>query len=218
LVQSANLPGVALLNGGNPFTGGNQTVIGGSVGIGTTTPGKALEVAGSASGVPSGGSADPSVLFRVLNTATDGSESSSDVAGIGFGHNSTREAIVGASYGYDFLDFYVAGVLTSPAMRILGNGNIGIGTNAPSVALQVVGQIESAGPIAGLYFLDQNNNADVWAWLATSGRASLYNGAYGGKPLTVQTNGYVGIGTATPAPPGRAWLWKTPPAAVTSMI
>ena len=109
----------------------------GNVGIGTTTPGKTLEVDGSATGVPAGGSVDSSVLFRVLNTATDGTESKSDVAGIGFGQNSTREAIVGATYGYDFLDFYVAGVLTSPKMRILGNGDVGIGTTNPTNLLQV---------------------------------------------------------------------------------
>jgi len=147
LVQSANLPGVALLNGGNAFVGGNQTVIGGSIGIGTTSPGKMLEAAGSAAGVPSGGSVDPSVFLRVLNTATDGSESSSDVSGIGFGNDSTREAIVGASYGYDFLDFYVAGVLTSPAMRILGNGNVGIGTTTPANKLDVQGAADFTGNV-----------------------------------------------------------------------
>jgi hypothetical protein len=113
----------------------------GKVGVGTTSPAKTLEVAGSATGVAAGGSVDPSVLLRVLNVATDGTETNSDVAGIGFGNNSTREAIVGATYGYDFMDFYVAGVLTSPAMRILGNGYVGIGTTSPQNKLDVNGEI-----------------------------------------------------------------------------
>ena len=45
-VQSANLSGVALRAGGNVFTG-QQTVTGGSVGIGTTTPKHTLDVNGN---------------------------------------------------------------------------------------------------------------------------------------------------------------------------
>src|ERR1019366_4206451 len=62
-VQTANLSGVALLAGGNALTG-NQTVTGGSVGIETTSPAKTLDVTGSAVGVASGSSIDPSVLVR----------------------------------------------------------------------------------------------------------------------------------------------------------
>jgi hypothetical protein len=192
-VPSANLSGVALLTGGNTFTG-NQIVTTGSVGIGTTTPGKQLELSGSVAGVPAGGSIDSSVLFRVLNTATDGTESSADVAGIGFGNNSTREAIVGASYGYDFLDFYVAGVLTSPAMRILGNGNLGIGTNAPAAKLEVNGNAQIDGTVAASALRAPNAgiNTSTFAFIqravatnTVGDQTIIYNPVCNGNPNSI---------------------------------
>src|SRR5215472_8112172 len=65
-IPAGNLSGEALLAGGNAFTG-NQTVNSGSVGIGTPSPAKLLDVTGTAAPVAAGGSVDPSVFLRVDN-------------------------------------------------------------------------------------------------------------------------------------------------------
>lgn len=99
----------------------------GNVGIGITAPGKKLEIAKGVAAVASGSSIDASVLLRLDNTNTDGSTSSPNMVGIGFGQNSTRQAIVGGTFGNDVLDFYTGGTLTAPKMRIDFNGRVGIG-------------------------------------------------------------------------------------------
>jgi hypothetical protein len=137
-IPAGNLSGAALLAGGNAFTG-TQTVNSGSGGIGTASPATPLDVTGSASGVTAGASVSNSVFVRVNNAATDGGLFNSDVAGIGFGHDSTRQAIVGGTYGNDYLDFYTGGALTAPKMRIDFNGNVGIGTSGPAALLDVNG-------------------------------------------------------------------------------
>ena len=167
-------------------TSSNQFLIRaqGGVGIGTASPAKQLDVTGNASSVAGGSSIDPSIFVRVNNTATDGNTSSPDYAGIGFGHNSTRQAIVGGTFGNDYLDFYTGGLLTSPKMRIDFNGHVGIGTTNPTSALQVNGTITAT---------------------AFSGTGSGLTGVAllaGGNALTGQQtvmSGNVGIGTTTPA-------------------
>jgi hypothetical protein len=94
-------------------------------------------VTNNASAVTSGASVDPSIFLRLFNGSTDGNVSSPDVAGISFGQSSTRQAIVGGTYGNDYLDFYTGGVLTTPKMRIANNGYVGIGTNSPNYPLQM---------------------------------------------------------------------------------
>ncbi len=125
-----------------------QSYFGGSVGIGTTSPAKQLDLTGTASGVATGNSIDSSIFMRVNNTASDGNTSAPDFAGIGFGHNSTRQAIVGGTFGNDFLDFYTGGSLTAPKMRIDINGTVGIMTNdVLELGYGVAGKEASAGKI-----------------------------------------------------------------------
>lgn len=144
LLLSSN---VALRNAVNNFTGGSNT-FSSSVGIGTTSPAKQLDLTGTASGVATGSSIDSSIFMRVNNTASDGNTSVPDFAGIGFGHNSTRQAIVGGTFGNDFLDFYTGGALTAPKMRIDINGTVGIMTNdVLELGYGVAGKEVSAGKI-----------------------------------------------------------------------
>jgi hypothetical protein len=186
-IPAGNLSGAALLAGGNAFTG-NQTVNSGSVGIGTPIPARLLDVTGTAGPVPAGASVDPSVFVRVNNAATDGGLTNSDVAGIGFGHNSTRQAIVGGTYGNDYLDFYTGGLLTAPKMRIDYSGNVGIGTNAPAALLDVNG----SGLFQGAVGITGNNTLQFGAGLAGQDPNA---GKIGYESFTTNSLDIIGAGT-----------------------
>jgi hypothetical protein len=166
----------------------------GGVGIGTATPAKQLDVTGNASGVGAGSSIDPSVFVRVNNSATDGTGSTPDYAGIGFGNNSTRQAIVGGTYGNDYLDFYTGGLLTSPKLRIDFNGSVGIGVTAPSAGLTIGTnaavqlELRKPGNNPGYQFNVEAGGLDICERNIACGRFYLQNGS-----------GNIGIGTTAPA-------------------
>jgi hypothetical protein len=186
-IPAGNLSGAALLAGGNAFTG-TQTINSGNVGIGTTTPAAPLDVTGTAAGVWAGTSVESSVFVRVDNTATDGGLFNSDVAGIGFGHDSTRQAIVGGTYGNDNLDFYTGGLLTAPKMRIDYNGNVGIGATTPAALLDVNG----SGLFQGAVGITGSNTLQFGAGLAGQDPNA---GKIGYEVLTSDSLDIVGAGT-----------------------
>ena len=98
-----------------------------------------------------------------------------------------------------------------PAVTVLADGNVGIGTNSPNAPLQVAGAIDagslnlsspSASPLLSL----QNSLSDpsgIWGFYygqtATNGLTLAYaNGGFFNPALTVTTNGSVSIGSADP--------------------
>jgi hypothetical protein len=199
-VAAANLPAnVALLNTSQTFTGSNNFA-----GPATITR--------SASGVPSGGSIDASTFLHVNNSATDGNTSSPDVAGIAFGNNSTRQAIVGGTFGNDYLDFYTGGLLTAPKMRIDFNGGVTLNdprTGAFGSGAQIaLSDSYSGSPESSV--IDSIGNGGGFTWrngaleLRPVSRVNIYKGSdvtsAGTVALTViGSSGNVGIGTTTPA-------------------
>jgi hypothetical protein len=197
LAQAVNSGSFVWADSQNAFftsTANDQFLIraAGGVGIGTATPAKQLDVTGNAIGLAGGASIDPSVFVRVNNSATDGNTSSPDCAGIGFGNNSTRQAIVGGTYGNDYLDFYTGGLLTSPKLRIDFGGNVGIGTGVanPVSKLQVNGTVTATSFVGSGSGLTGLNGANV------SGVALLTGGnAFSGQQTV---SGNLGIGTTTP--------------------
>ena len=199
LAQAVNSGSFVWADSQNAFftsTANDQFLIraAGGVGIGTATPAKQLDVTGNASGVAAGGSIDSSVFIRLNNSATDGNTSSPDFAGIGFGHNSTRQAIVGGTFGNDFLDFYTGGALLAPKMRIDINGTVGIMiNNVLELGYGVAGKESNAGKIAYEKFSPDSLDI-VGAGTNTSSRKIKF-WAEGGANFT----GNVGIGTASPA-------------------
>jgi len=195
-IPAGNLSGAALLAGGNTFTG-NQIVSSGNVGIGTNAPVKELELAGTVAAVSPGSSIDPSILFRLDNLATDGNTSSVDFAGIGFGNNSTRQAIVGGTYGNDYLDFYTGGLLTTPKMRINFGGSVGIGTTNPAATLEVNGTAKIDGVLTASSFSGSGSGLTGLTAANVSGVALLAGGNTFNGTQNV-TNGSVGIGTTSP--------------------
>jgi len=102
-------------------------------------------------------------------------------------------------------------VIMAAGSNVLGNGNVGIRTTSPTVALQINGQstfepmvpgaatgslaINSANGLYGLYIASRSNG-DTWMQVGRNdGSATAYN-------LLLQVNGgYVGIGTTSPTAP-----------------
>lgn len=95
----------------------------------------------------------------------------------------------------DFVDFYVAGTSASNAtakMRILSNGNVGIGTSTPSAKLFVQGDAIFDTLTKGRITLETSNNTYNAIHSTTTGF-----GVY--LPLGIApTGGNVGIGTTNP--------------------
>ncbi len=105
------------------------------------TGGGVLGGSSSVGGVGVGSSVDSSLTLNLVNTATSGTTLEPNLTGIGFGQASTRQAIVGGTFGNDFLDFYTGGALTTPKLRIDFAGNLGIGTTTAGAKLDVRGDI-----------------------------------------------------------------------------
>jgi hypothetical protein len=84
----------------------------------------------------------------------------------------------------------------------LGNGNVGIGTGAPAVQLEVKGEdpflgLNTTVNKAGLKF--QKNGTDAWEVAWNEGSGYLYFYRSGTRMVIEDATGDVGIGTATPA-------------------
>ncbi len=91
-------------------------------------------------------------------------------------------------------------------MTVNSSGYVGIGTTAPAVALDVNGQIQTKGSVAGIIFQDRGS-ANPWQWYSNSGYAYLFNGSvsplavYGAGSVAntlVLNAGNVGIGSTSP--------------------
>ena len=118
--SGTGLTGLALLNGGNTFSG-DQIVSGGSLGIGTTTPAAALEVNGSAQ-------------FDSITT---------------FGSLLRLDSSSGFSQSSDGPLNVDAPDVAGGRFTVLTGGNVGIGTNNPSQLLEVNGNAQIDGVLTG---------------------------------------------------------------------
>ncbi len=130
----------------------------GNVGIGTDNPQKKLNVSSS----------DQSTArIRLSNTNTaSGGDNIELVAGV---HNVTQDgfSIYNASGG-------------GTQFVIQGGGNVGIGKEAPSEALDVDGSITSNATIWTGYDAGVTNSISCSGWFRSSGSTGWYNATYGG--------------------------------------
>ena len=170
----------------------------GSVGIGTTTPDKKLDIATSVNtdGIRiTGSSANASLIIK--NNGTGGN--AWDISSTGAGH----------SYGNGKLIF---GIGFSPKVTFDGSGNVGIGTTAPGKLLEVNGQAKfnsfayGSTPlstdtlaITTVEYVNAKTGGSGGVGSGTSGQTLRHNGTGWIADSTLFNNGTnVGIGTTAP--------------------
>ena len=186
----------------------------GNVGIGTTSPESELHIKKSEATCTltiEGGKSSVTAVGEVNSELNFGSNDPSATGDIGGSIKSITEFSNGAYVG---MGFYTAQQGRTPvlkeAMRIDYAGNVGIGTDSPSVALDVTGEISSSNDInAGGKFVCANFGSDKKiAFRRTggnnlsiehdSGRLYFYNESTSNPLLTMLNGGNVGIGTTSP--------------------
>ncbi|MCJ8345325.1 hypothetical protein MJH12_07280, partial [bacterium] len=139
----------------------------GKVGIGTNSPSDLLDVAGTVRArvirvIPTSG--DASLLVEAGSTSNASiinfNAASSQLGRITYTHNATP--------ANGSIDFRVGGVATGDVkLKVQGDGKVGIGTNSPSVELDVVGDANVSGKLI----------ATSLSAISTTGDAGLKIGA-----------------------------------------
>jgi hypothetical protein len=192
------------------YTGGTirQTIdSSGNVGIGTSTPQNKLNVVSADSTNIVGAS---TAGITITNTYTGAYGYSSDlIYSLGGGAGTKLAGISGiyTSGGGDLALYTYNGTTFAEKMRILGNGNVGIGTNAPSAKLTVVGTVKSASTTQSSFYLSngaQTNGFLVGRSLGSSDTQDffIYDTVAAATRLAINSSGIVtmaayGAGAAT---------------------
>ena len=175
----------------------------GNVGIGTDNPSAKLDIKDN----------DPRIRLTNSDTSLSNEQTigaidfyTSDTSSQGRAVNAKLEAFADDPYGRMGFRFYTGGGgAPTDKMRILSNGNVGIGENNPnpSQKLHVVGNAR----VTGAYY-DTNNSAGSSGqvlsstetgtdWIDVSGGGKFVDGT--NPSNAVYTTGRVGIGTASPS-------------------
>jgi len=143
---------------------------GGTIGIGTTTPAGVLDINGGASGnviLSSYGDTNAnSPKLSFWGDPTGRTAVGPSLQGVSSGGNGRHDLVF---FQHDANDY----TTSAEAMRIRANGNVGIGTTAPSYRLDVNGTMKVAGTSStpGITLVSKEGYKE--SWLLTQGKFSF---------------------------------------------
>lgn len=160
----------------------------GKVGIGTTTPSTKLQIYD--------GVDDAHIILQDVNTGAGPNEG----AWLGFGAGSDLWIWNAENTNLKF------GTNSTTRMTIDNNGNVGIGTDAPSTKLQIYDDTDEAHIILQDTNSGTGGKDGAWLGFAPGGDILIWNnentdlkfGTNNQTRMTVDNDGNVGIGTVTP--------------------
>ena len=173
--------------------GANVFRTAGNVGIGTSTPGQALTVAGNThlgTGDNSAFAFDGAGFGRLGFVKKSG-------AGPVLASGTNAHIIFSLSNQTNLLD-NVAGSTLTERMRIHNNGNVGIGVANPNASLHVVSQMATAGNNTAAFFAPNIGAHQSHIHHGTTGDWLIRSASSAGNVIIQDTGGKVGIGTWTP--------------------
>ena len=177
-------------------TSGAMVVPNGSVGIGTTGPTASLEVKTDNATIydsTSDSSQDNGTATILVSNDNVTTNTFSQIAFHNKGSNRGISRIVSIGVGNASTDlaFVTENNNTkSEKMRILANGNVGIGTTLPTYKFEV-----SNGTITGTF----NPNSSGFMFLGSTSNHPLYFGVNDSTKMVILSSGNVGIGTTSPS-------------------
>lgn len=169
----------------------------GNVGIGTTSPESKLHVAGGNVLISNG----------KYYTAESTTGQNYKLAGITTGNTVAIGAIDYTSAGTIFaggdnVSITTGGVAGSSRLKILSNGNVGIGTTSPGYKLQVDGgNVAITGGSSSTLFLNENTNqlyGDENGVVILQANDNIRLRTNSSERLRINSSGNVGIGTTSP--------------------
>jgi len=144
----------------------------GNVGIGTTDPASKLSVDG-----------DIHILSGVLKFPDNTTLNSANFGGPAGSIFNTGDVLISSG--------------STERMRILSNGNVGIGITNPSQKFDVNGAISTSGFLGGLIANSRTGSGNYFQWYNPNGTdLRLWSGP--SDLMTITGSGNVGIGTTTP--------------------
>ena len=181
----------------------------GNVGIGTDSPNSALEVSGTNAGAEVNG-------LRLTNSSTTTDTSSSIIFNLSTASADSAKIAAIRTNSPTSSDTELAfsqlrnGTLTE-RMRIDSEGNVGIGTNLPASALEVVGRIATSGGSADIQSnlfgagdgsesnpsIRNIGDSDTGFWFPASNTIGFSTA--GSEAMRIDSSGRVGIGTDSPS-------------------
>jgi hypothetical protein len=170
---------------------------GGNVGIGTTSPGAALDVNGNGN-----------TLVANFNYTSNGTYVRWQNNGTSFGDVGSAGSLVSGGATNDFAIHARSGNMVfsmgfTERMRITSGGNVGIGTSSPSVKLDVVGKVRSTNTSNSAVYsqLDYDGvytfGTNLYLYADTGFNTYFYAG--GTEKMRLTSGGSLGIGTTSPS-------------------